>query len=84
MGEEVYKAVTTALTEMNEYNPKGHRNVVPELWNFREDRKATLKEGIAFVAEQYLGQYVQDSVGYTQEGFVSVYFFFHGKNLRLL
>ena len=36
MGEEVYKAVTTALTEMNEYNPKGHRNVVPELLNFRE------------------------------------------------
>ncbi|MCL7022751.1 hypothetical protein MKW94_001744 [Papaver nudicaule] len=45
LGDDVYKAVTTALTEMNEYNASG-RYIVPELWNFREERRATLKEGI--------------------------------------
>ncbi|EXB51264.1 hypothetical protein L484_019257 [Morus notabilis] len=50
MGEEVYKAVTTALTEINEYNPSGGC-VVPELWNFKQDRRASLKEAIAFLLE---------------------------------
>ncbi|MCL7025053.1 hypothetical protein MKW94_007137 [Papaver nudicaule] len=45
MGDEVFKAVTTALTEMNEYNASGGY-AVPELWNFKEQRRATLKEGI--------------------------------------
>ncbi|KAF9588683.1 hypothetical protein IFM89_014404 [Coptis chinensis] len=52
MGEEAYKAVTTALKELNEYNSSG-RFVVPELWNFREGRRATLKEGIAFILDKY-------------------------------
>ncbi|XP_022964643.1 protein INVOLVED IN DE NOVO 2-like isoform X2 [Cucurbita moschata] len=51
-GDEVYKAVVTALMEMNEYNPSG-RYTVLELWNFKEGRKATLKEGAAHILKQW-------------------------------
>ncbi|XP_073123435.1 factor of DNA methylation 1-like [Henckelia pumila] len=50
-GSEVYEAVTTALTELREYNPSGCY-VVPELWNFKENRKATLKEVIHYIFTQ--------------------------------
>lgn len=50
LGVQVYKAVTTALLEINEHNPSG-RYVVPQLWNCSEDRKATLKEVIQYMLQ---------------------------------
>ncbi|KAL6627438.1 hypothetical protein ACP70R_031164 [Stipagrostis hirtigluma subsp. patula] len=47
-GEDVYDAVKTALSEMNEYNASG-RYPVRELWNFKEERKATVKEVLQYL-----------------------------------
>ncbi|XP_047338047.1 factor of DNA methylation 1-like isoform X1 [Impatiens glandulifera] len=47
-GNDVYEAVGTALKEMNEYNPSGNY-VISELWNYKENRKATLKEVISHI-----------------------------------
>lgn len=47
-GEQVFQAVKTALAELNEYNPSG-RFPVPELWNFKEKRKATVAEGVSYL-----------------------------------
>ncbi|KAL6848189.1 hypothetical protein ACP4OV_022317 [Aristida adscensionis] len=47
-GDDVCDAVKTALLEMNEYNPSG-RYSVPELWNFRKGRKATMAEVLKYM-----------------------------------
>ncbi|KAK4755666.1 hypothetical protein SAY87_009423 [Trapa incisa] len=49
-GEAVYEAVVVALKELNEYNPSG-RYVTTELWNFKDNRKATQKEAISFIVK---------------------------------
>lgn len=54
-GEEVYKAVATALTEINDYNPSG-TYVTTELWNFTASRRATLKEGVMPLLEMWDSQ----------------------------
>ncbi|KAK8926494.1 hypothetical protein KSP39_PZI019038 [Platanthera zijinensis] len=51
-GEAAYKAVTNALLELNEYNPSG-RYIVPELWNIKEDRRASLGEVIEYLLQQW-------------------------------
>ncbi|KQK07269.1 factor of DNA methylation 1 [Brachypodium distachyon] len=50
-GDDVCNAVKTALSEVNEYNPSG-RYAVPELWNFKKARKATMKEVLRYISLQ--------------------------------
>ncbi|KAM7250609.1 hypothetical protein ACFE04_022492 [Oxalis oulophora] len=49
-GDAVYNAVAIAMTEMNEYNASG-RFAIPEIWNFQENRKATLSEVVDFIIQ---------------------------------
>lgn len=44
-GKDVYRAVTTALTEINVYNPSGGY-IISELWNYEVGEKATLQDGV--------------------------------------
>ncbi|XP_021296141.1 factor of DNA methylation 1 [Herrania umbratica] len=50
-GEAAFEAVTTALMEMNEYNASG-RYAVPEIWNLKERRRASMKEIIQYIIKQ--------------------------------
>ncbi|XP_057474899.1 protein INVOLVED IN DE NOVO 2-like [Actinidia eriantha] len=51
-GNEVYDAMTTALLEMNEYNPSG-RYPLLELWNSKDGRRASLKEGVSLILKHW-------------------------------
>ncbi|KAI3526201.1 hypothetical protein L1887_05445 [Cichorium endivia] len=44
-----YQAVVRALNERNEYNP----DCMQELWLCKEDRKASLKEGIDYIMQEW-------------------------------
>ncbi|XVE80129.1 hypothetical protein DITRI_Ditri14bG0114600 [Diplodiscus trichospermus] len=50
-GEVAFEAVSTALMEMNEYNASG-RYAVPEVWNIKEGRRASMKEIIQYIIKQ--------------------------------
>ncbi|KAK8662437.1 hypothetical protein V6N13_092011 [Hibiscus sabdariffa] len=50
-GNTAYEAVGTALMEMNEYNASG-TYPVPEVWNRKEERKATVKEIVEYIIKQ--------------------------------
>ncbi|XP_027334808.1 protein INVOLVED IN DE NOVO 2 [Abrus precatorius] len=52
MGEGAYNAVVAALLEINEYNPSG-RYLTSEVWNYKQGRRATLKEGAQFLLNQW-------------------------------
>ncbi|XP_028775760.1 protein INVOLVED IN DE NOVO 2-like [Neltuma alba] len=52
LGDETLEAVTNALMELNEYNPSG-RYAIRELWNSKEGRKASLREGIKYLLTQW-------------------------------
>ncbi|CAN6340672.1 unnamed protein product [Urochloa humidicola] len=48
-GEEAYAAVTKALTELKMGNCR--KNPFPELWNYKEGRKAQMKEAVQHAVE---------------------------------
>ncbi|XP_074289949.1 protein INVOLVED IN DE NOVO 2-like [Silene latifolia] len=55
LGEEVWKDIITVMSELNECNPSG-RYPVSELWNLKEGRRATLKEGAEFILNKWKNQ----------------------------
>nr|KAJ0208294.1 hypothetical protein LSAT_V11C500291020 [Lactuca sativa] len=49
---EQYGAVVTALVERNRYHKNG-RNLMEEVWNYRENREVTLIEGIEHILKEW-------------------------------
>ncbi|KAK3140054.1 hypothetical protein QOZ80_5AG0394860 [Eleusine coracana subsp. coracana] len=51
-GEVAHDAVVKALMEMQEYNRLSDRSIAYELWNYKEGRKATIREGVEYMCTQ--------------------------------
>ncbi|KAL6622478.1 hypothetical protein ACP70R_032357 [Stipagrostis hirtigluma subsp. patula] len=51
-GEGAYNAVVSALVEMKEYNRLSDRSIAYELWNYKEGRKATTREGVEYMCNK--------------------------------
>jgi hypothetical protein len=49
------EALVAAIIELHEYNPSG-RYITSESWNYDENRRATLQEGIQFLMENSLNK----------------------------
>lgn len=52
LGDKAHDVVVKALVEMNEYNPSG-RYPIPELWNLKDNRKASISELSAYLVLQW-------------------------------
>ncbi|KAE8790846.1 hypothetical protein D1007_34841 [Hordeum vulgare] len=51
-GEEVYKAVVNCLVEIEECGRLTDRAIIPVIWNYKEDRKATRSESVEYMCYQ--------------------------------
>jgi hypothetical protein len=51
-GEGAHDAVVQALMQMQEYNRLGDRSIAYELWNYKEGRKATVRECVEYMRSQ--------------------------------
>ncbi|TKY73106.1 Factor of DNA methylation 1 [Spatholobus suberectus] len=63
LGEEAYVAVLTALKELHEYHNSNHgemnlnssgKSVIPEVWNFKTERRATLVEALNYIMNRVI------------------------------
>nr|CAB3462414.1 unnamed protein product [Digitaria exilis] len=51
-GSGAHNAVVNALLEMKEYGRLSDRSVAYELWNYKEGRKATMRECVTYMSNQ--------------------------------
>jgi hypothetical protein len=50
-GNNACHAMMAALSELNDYSPHG-RQIMNEIWNFREGKKATMTKAITCILDQ--------------------------------
>ncbi|RDX80339.1 Factor of DNA methylation 1, partial [Mucuna pruriens] len=54
LGEEAYVAVVTALKELHGYHNSSGKSVIPEVWNFKTGRRATLVEALDYILNRVI------------------------------